>query len=112
MRELIRQLDRGSNLQDFLSVKGQRRLMNDLEKKEHQKRQQAKENLEKELLHYKETLVKVQELAEEEDISKLSAEFIKQEEENFALFNYVNELNYELETLADNIAKIHDSIGE
>ncbi|KAI4456545.1 hypothetical protein MML48_8g00009415 [Holotrichia oblita] len=112
MRELIRQLDHGTSLQDFLSVKGQKRILKDLEKKEQQKKQRIKEALEQEVLHYKETLAKVQELAGEEDISKLSAQFIKQEEENFALFNYVNELNYELEALSDNIEKLHENIGK
>lgn len=111
MRELLRQLDHDTTLQDFYTVKGQKRIMRDLEKKEQMKRQEVKENLEKELQHYKETLAQVQQLAEEEDISKLSAQFIKQEEENFALFNYVNELNYELETLADSIEKLHGNIG-
>ncbi|KAK9728429.1 hypothetical protein QE152_g17975 [Popillia japonica] len=112
MRELIRQLDHGTSLQDFLSVKGQRRILKDLEKKEQQKKQRARELLEQEVLHYKETLAKIQELAGEEDISKLTAQFIKQEEENFALFNYVNELNYELEALSDNIVKLHENIDQ
>lgn len=38
--------------------------------------------------------------------------FLKQEEENFALFNYVNELNHELEGLSDSIAKLRVNIDE
>lgn len=47
----------------------------------------------------------------EEDVEKLEAMFIKQEEENFALFNYVNELNHEMETLSTNIELLKTEIG-
>ncbi|GJQ72380.1 hypothetical protein Trydic_g3463 [Trypoxylus dichotomus] len=112
MRELIRELDRGITLRDFLTVKGQKRLMRDLEKKEQQKRQRAREAIELELTRYKTALVKVQEIAGEQDIPKLTAQFIKQEEENFALFNYVNELHCELETLGENINKYQTNIED
>ncbi|XP_022905106.2 outer dynein arm-docking complex subunit 1 [Onthophagus taurus] len=112
MRELFRQLDHDANLQDFLSVKGQRRILKDLEMKEFLKKQQIRENQERQLFHYKQTLMKVQELAGENDVNKLAAEYVKQEEENFALFNYVNELNHELESLSDNIRKLSVSIEE
>lgn len=48
----------------------------------------------------------------EEDIDKLTAHFLKQEEENFALFNYVNELNDELEGLQTRVAQLRDEIDE
>ncbi|KAK9711613.1 hypothetical protein QE152_g25356 [Popillia japonica] len=98
---------KGSSRARSLSVKGQRRILKDLEKKEHQKNQRARDLLEQEALHY------VQGSFNEntrEDISKLAAQFIKQKEENFALFNYVNELNYKLEALSDNIVKLHENI--
>lgn len=37
---------------------------------------------------------------------RVAALFIKQEEENFALFNYVNELNNECETLKDQVKEL------
>lgn len=37
---------------------------------------------------------------------------MKQEEENFALFNYVNELSHEVETLNESVQRLQDSIGE
>lgn len=52
-----------------------------------------------------------QELAGEEDPEKLARYFTKQEEENFALFNYVNELSYEVEVLHETVQQIQDDIG-
>lgn len=41
-------------------------------------------------------LQKIKDFSGEDDVDRLAAQFIKQEEENFALFNYVNELNNEV----------------
>lgn len=48
----------------------------------------------------------------EDNIDKLTAHFLKQEEENFALFNYVNELNDELEGLQIRVAQLRDEIDK
>lgn len=112
MRELERLIDHDSKLQMFLEVKSQRRVLKDLEEKEAKKREEARQNMEKTLLLYKETLDKIKQSCDEEDIDRLEAIFIKQEEENFALFNYVNELNHELEGLSESIAKLKVCIDE
>jgi len=96
MRELKRRFDHDSKLQEFLAIKGQRRLMVDLEKKEENKRRLYREATERQLEHYKKTLDQICEFSGETDIDRLSSQFIKQEEENFALFNYVYELNNEV----------------
>lgn len=46
------------------------------------------------------------------DVNKLIAYFIKQEEENFALFSYVNELNDELEGLQSRMAQLTIAIQD
>lgn len=46
------------------------------------------------------------------DVDKLIAYFIKQEEENFALFSYVNELNDELEGLQSRMAQLTIAIQD
>lgn len=46
------------------------------------------------------------------DVNKLIAYFIKQEEENFALFSYVNELNDELEGLQSRMAQLTMAIQD
>lgn len=96
MRELQRRYDHDSKLQDFLGVKGQKRIMADLEVKEEQKKQQQKEANEQLIATYNYNLDKIREFSGENDVDRLVAQFIKQEEENFTLFNYVNELNNEV----------------
>lgn len=60
IRQLQRRLDHDSKLQDFLGVKGQRRLMTDLENREAKKRAQAEERLREQLAMYRETLTQIQ----------------------------------------------------
>lgn len=50
-------------------------------------------------------------LSGQTDIDQLSRYFSKQEDENFALFSYVNELSYEVEVLNETVQKFRDDIG-
>lgn len=52
-----------------------------------------------------------QDFTGETDLDRLIAKFSKQDEENYALFNYVNEANHELETLSNNVAELKIKIG-
>lgn len=56
--------------------------------------------------------VHFQKFSTEEDVEKLASSFKKQEEENFALFNYVNELSHEVETLNETVHQLRENIGE
>jgi coiled-coil domain-containing protein 63/114 len=40
------------------------------------------------------------------------ASYQKKEDENFALFNYVNELTNEVEALTETVQNIQDNIGK
>lgn len=60
MKELQRQLDYDGKLHEFLGIKGQKRIMRDLELKEARKRQMEVENMEKQLQMYNDTLQKIQ----------------------------------------------------
>lgn len=53
-----------------------------------------------------------QSLSDEPDPQKLAEYFKKQEEENFALFSYVNELSNEVETLNDAVQLVKAAIGK
>lgn len=44
-------------------------------------------------------------------MDKIISKFIKEEEENYALFNYVNELSHEIEQLNETVQQLQDSIG-
>lgn len=67
------------------------------------------ENLWKSLIF---ELKNFQSISGENDVDQLSRYFTKQEDENFALFSYVNELSYEVEVLNDTVQKIRDDIGK
>ncbi|KAJ8897481.1 hypothetical protein PR048_002828 [Dryococelus australis] len=54
-----------------------------------------KEAQEQMITTYQEILRQIKECCNETDVEKLSAHYAKQEEENFTIFNYVNELNNE-----------------
>jgi len=45
-----------------------------------------------------------------QDIDELVAAFNTAEDANYTLFNYVNEVNAEVETLEDNISKVRQEI--
>ncbi|PZC82603.1 hypothetical protein B5X24_HaOG210047 [Helicoverpa armigera] len=52
------------------------------------------------------------EFAGEEDVDKLIQEFTRREEENYALFNYINEVCTELKNLSDNVKLLRVNIEE
>ncbi|GBP93559.1 Outer dynein arm protein 1 [Eumeta japonica] len=48
----------------------------------------------------------------DDDVDKLIQEFNRREEENYALFNYVNEVNSELKNLNDNVKTLRVNIED
>lgn len=61
-------------------------------------------------LHYNIPFLKA--ISDERDVNQLSCHFTKQEEENFALFSYVNELSYEVEVLNETVQQFRNDIGK
>ncbi|XP_037050010.1 coiled-coil domain-containing protein 63 isoform X2 [Bradysia coprophila] len=112
MRELQRKLDHDAKLQQFFGIKGQRRTNVDLEIREANKKVQVQEQLEHQINNYQNILDNIKTLSGETQIANLTSYFSKQEEENFALFNYVNELSYEVETLNESVQLIQDDIDK
>lgn len=58
-----------------------------------EKKREATEHM---IAKFEEILSKIKEFSGEDDIDRVAAQFVKQEEENFAIFNYVTELNNEV----------------
>lgn len=112
MRELQRKLDHDAKLQEFLEVKGQRRSNVELEEREAQRKKRMKEELERQHEDYEATMQRIKTFSNEKDVEKLVTKYIKQEEENFALFNYVNELSHEVEALTDTVQLLQEQIDE
>ncbi|XP_031834856.2 coiled-coil domain-containing protein 63 isoform X2 [Nomia melanderi] len=112
MCELQRTLDNEMKLQEFLGVKGQHREMVDLNAKRAAEKKAKMEEKQSMIANYKQILQTIKEFTGEQEIDKLTAHFIKQEEENFALFSYVNELNDELESLQARMVQLTAAIQE
>nr|XP_012218958.1 PREDICTED: coiled-coil domain-containing protein 63 [Linepithema humile]XP_012218959.1 PREDICTED: coiled-coil domain-containing protein 63 [Linepithema humile] len=112
MCELRRTLDNEMKLQEFLGVKGQFREMTDLNAKKEAERQTKREEKQNKIAALTQILQTIKKFSGEQEIDKLTAHFIKQEEENFALFNYVNELNDELESLQARMEQLTAAIDK
>lgn len=112
MRELQRKLDHDANLQEFLETKGQRRSNEELEQREAARKKRMQEELQRQHEDYQATMQRIMKFSNEADVEKLVSKFVKQEEENFALFNYVNELSHEVEALTDQVQQLETQIDE
>ncbi|XP_015593598.1 coiled-coil domain-containing protein 63 [Cephus cinctus] len=112
MCELQRTLDNEMKLQEFLGVKGQFRQMGDLNAKQEAEKLAKREEMQNKIASYTQILTLIKQFTGEEEIDKLAAHFVKQEEENFALFSYVNELNDELDGLQSRVAQLRSAIED
>ena len=70
---------------------------------EAQEAEKKKESQEDSVETYEQAFHKIKEMTGEEDLDLLVRRFIMVEDTNFALFNYVNEQNNEIEKLNDEI---------
>ena len=68
--------------------------------------ERKKESQEDSVETYEEAFERIKNLTGEDDLDLLVNRFIEVEDKNFALFNYVNEQNNEIETLNDAIQEV------
>ena len=60
---------------------------------------------------YKEAFEQIKTIVgSESSLEKITSDFVRIEDANFALFNYVTEMNNQVETLQDSIAKLKQDI--
>ncbi|KAH9641651.1 hypothetical protein HF086_009997 [Spodoptera exigua] len=111
VRELQRQLDHSMKLEEFLRTKGTVRLTAADAKAEAKKLEQQEEEM-RIYNNYVNILDALKEFAGEDDVDKLIQEFTRREEENYALFNYINEVCTELKNLSDNVKMLRANIGK
>lgn len=95
VRELDRQLYKDIERIKFLTVKGQHRIMDELEMKKEQKEMERRRMIQETLIRHKKLFEQLKEFYNE-DVDNMCAMYLKAEEENYALFNYVNEVNCEV----------------
>lgn len=79
----------------FLTL-GQKRILVDVERRQIEKKRETIANVESYISKHDRILAQIKEFCEEPNTDRLPALFVKQEEENFALFNYVNEIHNEV----------------
>lgn len=111
MKELVRIIDHDRKLKEFMGIKGQERqedpqLVAWRQKKEAMEAEKKKESQEDSVETYEEAFQRIRAMTGEDDIDVLVNRFIEVEDTNFALFNYVNEQNNEIEKLNEEIFAI------
>ncbi|XP_071946194.1 coiled-coil domain-containing protein 63-like [Antedon mediterranea] len=117
MKELQRIIDHDRQLKEFMMIKSRERGEEDeqlialrqkreAEEDERRRRERQEDSIEA----YEDAFKKISEITGEDDLNKLVNKFIEVEDRNFALFNYLNEQNNEVEKLQDQIAEIKDEI--
>ncbi|CAH1775288.1 unnamed protein product [Owenia fusiformis] len=116
MKELVRIIDHDRKLKEFMGIKGQERqedpqLVAWRSRKESLEAERKKEFAEDSVEAYEAAFERIKEITGEEDLDLLVEKFIEVEDRNFALFNYVNEQNNEIETLQEQIAEMKDEIA-
>lgn len=61
---------------------------------------------------YEEAFAKIQKATKITDIDELVQTFVQAEDQNFSLFNYVNDLSHEIENIEENIAELKSEIDK
>ncbi|ESO88792.1 hypothetical protein LOTGIDRAFT_218971 [Lottia gigantea] len=115
MKELVRIIDHDRKLKEFMGIKGQERqedpqLVAWRQRKEAAEVERKKESQEDSVDTYEAAVQRIKEMTGEDNLDLLVNKFIEVEDKNFALFNYVNEQNNEIEKLNDDIQNIRNDI--
>jgi len=115
MKELVRIIDHDRKLREFMNTKGKERqedpqLVAWRQRKEAMEAEKKKASQTDSVESYEEAMEKIKKISGEEDIDLLVRHFIEVEDRNFALFNYVNEQNNEIELLQEQIMDIEHEI--
>jgi coiled-coil domain-containing protein 63/114 len=118
LKELIRVIDHDKKLKEFMKIKTQERqedeeLVTWRKKKESEAAEKRKKEREEHSVEAYETKFKeIEQITGENDLDKLVERFIQVENKNYALFNYVNELNNQVELLQEQIDQIKTDIRQ
>ena len=115
LKELQRTLDHDEKLKDFLFHKSNdRAFAADFaeEEKDRERKEAEAKDLEN-TKQFKEAFERIKKVvASDSSLDKIVADFIKVEDQNFALFNYVTEMNNQVEGLQESIGKLRTDIKE
>jgi len=114
-KELLRQLDHDTSLKSFLLGKAEER-WEQAEEQIQQRKQSFEDRCEASaattLNEYKKAFDDVREITGATEPDELIQQFVKMEDKNFALFNYVNEVNNQVQKHEDEIKLLDRQITE
>lgn len=113
LKELMRIIEHDRKLKDFMRIKSEERAEIEGEMSNQRKKKDEKEKgdkAEETIESYESAFQTIKEATGIEDIDQLVSKFIEVEDKNFALFNYVNELNNEIELLQEQISESREDI--
>jgi len=112
LKEIKRILEHDRKLKEFMNVKAQERELDEesLARKRKKDAAEKAEKAEETITTYEEAFEKIRTVTAIQDTDKLVKRFIEVEDQNFALFNYVNELNNSIESIQEQINNIKDDI--
>ena len=113
IKDVMRVLEHDRKLREFMTAKAEDRvsiLEEELIARTVKKLETQLSGLRKETNKFEEIFDKIKEATGIEDTDTLVESFIENEDQNFALFNYVNNLNTEIETLQDEIRYLKEEI--
>ncbi|KAM9299666.1 outer dynein arm-docking complex subunit 1 [Gastrophryne carolinensis] len=118
IKELQRVIDHDRRLKEFMGMKTQERsiseeVLDDRYRKEKEELERKKHDPTEETVEtYERAFQQIQSVTGEDNLDVLVNRFIEVEDRNFALFNYVNEQNNEIERLMEQITEIKREIEE
>jgi len=113
LKELMRIIDHDRKLKEFMSVKCEDRAemlgfsLQHALRREERERKNEKEDV---IQSYEMAFEQIKDATDIEDLQLLVGKFIETEDKNFALFNYVNELNNEIDHLHEQISDTQNAI--
>ena len=113
MKDVMRVLEHDRKLQEFMTTKAEDRssiVEEQLMTRTVKKLEAQLDELRQETIKFEEIFEKIKEATGIEDTETLVESFIENEDRNFALFNYVNNINTEVESLQDEIRRQKDDI--
>ncbi|EDQ92324.1 uncharacterized protein MONBRDRAFT_17015 [Monosiga brevicollis MX1] len=111
IKALKRTLEHDRKLKSFMGVKAQPRGQDELAAS-HKRNANQSDQPEAMVQTYEAAFKQLKEATGIEETNKLVERFIQMEDQNFSLFNYVNELNNELESLTEQVHELQSSIDK
>ncbi|KAJ3651789.1 hypothetical protein Zmor_017803 [Zophobas morio] len=112
MRENARKYDHNLKLKEFFDIKGQKRVMRDLEIKERRRWEIIEEKLKNKLELYKNMLDDIKGFTKTQNIKKIASTFAAEEELNLSKFKYILYMIKETEEIGERLGFLHLDIQE